>query len=100
VSASRDKTLKLWDVGTGEALRTFRGHTFDVWGAAFSPDGTRLVSSSAIDITLWDVATGEALHTFSGHPDWVQSVAFSPDGARVVSASRDETLKLWDVNPE
>ena len=69
------------------------------WSAAFSPDGTRVVTAS-VDQTarLWDAATGKALVTL----EWSTlfrsySAAFSPDGTRVVTASSDNTARLWDA---
>jgi len=42
VIRSRDQTVKIWDVATGQELFTFKGHTGDVNSVAFSPDGKRL----------------------------------------------------------
>ena len=52
VSASADKTVRVWDVATGECVQTLQGHTDAVLSAGFSPDGTKLVSASG-DKTLW-----------------------------------------------
>jgi WD40 repeat protein len=68
--------------------------------AAFSPDGTRMVSSNGLDHTLrlWNASTGEQIgHPLDGHTATVNGVAFSPDGNRIVSASFDNTVRLWDV---
>ena len=98
VSASDDRTLKVWDLRTGEALRTLEGHSASVKAVAVTPDGMRAVSASD-DRTLkvWDLRTGEALRSLEGHSASVWSVALSPDGTRAVSASRDRTLKVWDL---
>ncbi|MEZ5940613.1 MAG: AAA family ATPase [Planctomycetaceae bacterium] len=98
VSGSWDNTLKVWDVATGEELRTLTGHANQIYSVVFSPDGTRIVSGSA-DTTLkvWDTATGQELRTINGHQLGVTGVTFSPDGARLVSGSFDGTLKVWDA---
>ena len=98
ISGSRDSTLRLWDVETGNSLRVFEGHTDLVNSVAFSPDGSHAISASDDNtLRLWDVETGNSLRVFEGHTDGVYSVAFSPDGLRAISASVDKTLRLWDV---
>jgi WD40 repeat protein len=97
VTASNDKTARLWDDKTGTALATLSGHTSWVLSAAFSPDGARVVTGSQDGTArLWDANTGAGLATLSGHRGKVNSVAFSPDGTRVVTASQDGNVRLWD----
>ena len=97
-SGSGDDTIRLWNVATGETIRTLRGHWEWVRSVAFSPDGQTLASGSGDDtIRLWDVATGETIRTLRGHNDYVHSVAFSPDGKILASGSGDDTIRLWNV---
>jgi len=98
VSASNDKTLKVWDLETRSELRTLQGHTSFVNAVAMSEDGRLAVSASA-DRTLkvWDVESGRELRTLAGHSSFVNGVALSGDGRLAVSASADYTLKVWDV---
>jgi predicted NACHT family NTPase len=97
-SASFDKTVKLWDIRTGECLKTFQGHG-RVNSVSISPDGTTLASGSDDKtVKLWDIRTGECLKTFQGHTDAVESVEISPDGRIVASSSSDETIKLWNIS--
>ena len=79
-SASRDKTVRLWDAATGSALQTLEGHSDWVSDVAFSPDG-KLVASASRDKTvrLWDAATGALLQTLEGHIA-VRPLSFSSDG--------------------
>src|SRR5262249_55719184 len=98
VSGSLDGTLRIWDVASGQSLRTLQGHTFIVRAVAFSPDGKTVVSGSADGtLRLWDVDSGQTLRTLEGHTGAVLAVAFSPDGKTVVSGSADNTLRIWPI---
>ncbi|KIM20897.1 hypothetical protein M408DRAFT_118709 [Serendipita vermifera MAFF 305830] len=100
VSCSGDKTVRVWDAETGEAVGApFQGHSDSVKSVAFSPDGKRITSGSHDNtVRVWDAETGEAVGApFQGHSDWVWSVAFSPDGKRIVSSSGDKTIRVWDA---
>jgi WD40 repeat protein len=82
-----------------QALRcVLHGHEGAVQSAAFSPDGTRIVTAS-YDHTarLWDTSSGRELAVLRGHEGAVNSASFSLDGMRIITASRDSTTRLWDA---
>jgi WD40 repeat protein len=89
--------VRLWDPGSGELLRTLHGHTEDVSGLAFTPDGGVLASGDWDGTTrLWDVATGEQLQTLQ-QPWSAKVVAFRPDGRRLATAGFDGLVWIWGV---
>ena len=66
VAASEDKTLKVWDVGSGRELRTLEGHTDHIHGVALSGDGLLAVSVSRDStVKVWEVASGVPIATFT-----------------------------------
>ena len=68
VSASADKTLKVWDLETGRELATLEGHAACVTACAVTPDGRRVVSASGDEtLKVWDLETGRELATLEGH---------------------------------
>ena len=82
----------------GAQLAVLSGHGDRVNSAAYSPDGTRIVTASADKTArIWDARTGAQLAVLSGHGDSVNSAAYSPDGTRIVTASDDKTARIWDA---
>ena len=68
LTASEDKTARLWDAATGQELQVLRGHEDWVHSAVFSPDGARVLTASADNTArLWDAATGQELKVLRGH---------------------------------
>lgn len=95
-SGSEDKTIKIWNVDTGQLLRTLNGHFDSVRSVAVSSDGQIIASgSSDKTVKLWNLETG--VRTFSEHSGPVWSVALSPDRQTLVSGSQDNTIKIWHL---
>jgi predicted NACHT family NTPase len=99
VTASKDRTLKIWDADSGRCTQTLSGHSDTVNGCAWSPDGRRVLSASR-DTTLriWNTGSGRCLRTLTGHSEAVNGCEWSPDGRQIVSASWDTTLRIWDAD--
>jgi WD40 repeat protein len=116
-SSSFDATVKLWEVATGQLLRTFKGPDKKpedkkpedkkpedwVFAVTYSPKGRTLASASRDNtVKLWSIETGKELFTLKqGSGRWgkteVYSVAYSPDGEVLAAANKDGIIKLWDA---
>ncbi len=98
LTASGDKTVRLWNADTGKELHCLRGHTHGVASVAFSPDGSRGLSGGLDGtVRMWDLVTGKELNCLLGHTHGVASVAFSSDARRALSGGWDKTVRLWDL---
>ncbi|MDX2231516.1 MAG: WD40 repeat domain-containing protein [Leptolyngbyaceae cyanobacterium bins.349] len=103
--SSNKNQIDVWDLTTGQQVRSLQGHSQWVTALAISPNGNTLASGSLDGtINLWDLATGTLQATlFARH---VTVLAFSPDGSTLASGNRLITatapkifhpLQLWDV---
>jgi len=124
LSASDDRTTRIWDVGTGKETISVPG---EASSAAFSPDGKKIVSGYTDGMILWDTVTGDKKQILSGRADAVafsldgkqfsngttvwdtatggkiqsfsgsaDAAAFSPDGKQIITYAVDN-IKLWDI---
>ncbi|MBI1924011.1 WD40 repeat domain-containing protein [Candidatus Poribacteria bacterium] len=96
VSASDDKTVRIFEVGSFREIQTL-GHTDAVCAVGFSPDGRYLASVSGKTIYVWEMSSFRQIQTLTGHTNVVQAVAFAPDGKYLASGSADNTVCVWEV---
>jgi len=109
ISSSWDKTLRLWDLRTGETTRQFVGHTKEVFTVGFSPDNRQIISAGADKgIKLWNtLADCKFTSDAHNHTEWVSCVRYSPllktqskatFDPYFASVGWDGKLKIWNTN--
>lgn len=96
ITASRDKTAKLWDVESGMEMRSFMGHEHTVNG--FSVAGNQLATSSADQtVIVWDIITGDVLWRSQEFSGYVTDVAYSPSGALLAVGSYEDSISIFNA---
>jgi WD40 repeat protein len=120
-SASKDGTVRVWDVGNGRELAVYRGHEgakvveedkskkppveavneFRAPGVSFSADGKRVASAGATEIHIWEADTAKPVKVLKGHAKDVLCVAFAPKSADLLlSGGADKKFMMWDVTKD
>lgn len=93
-----DKSLKIWDLNTGQCRATLKGHTDQVRFVAITPDGKRILSGSFdTSVRVWDAGSGREVAKLEGHTHRVWAVVTLRDNARALSGGWDNTLRLWEL---
>jgi WD40 repeat protein len=107
VTCSDDWTARAWDSADGRELHYLSWHDSPVQHAAFSADGSRIITCSGGKgiggyilggAAVWDAKTGGLLyHIRADEDESVNSARFSPDGTRIVAALNRPEVRIWDV---
>lgn len=108
-TVGEDQLIRIWDVESGELLRSWIGHELGSHTGGFyigdldvsySPDGSRLATSSSDGTAkVWNPDTGELLVSFEEHTVGLTRLAYSPDGTMIATGSDnpENTVRVWDA---
>ena len=101
-SGDTDKTVQLWDTGTGKLLATLTGHINGITALTFSPDGSTLASASADGAVLfWNTETNNPLPIrISDHPHTQRGMAILKDSNTLASVAYNGIITFWDLKTQ
>jgi len=113
ISASDDKTIRVWDSRSGKEKRKILGQTGTgsagkIFAIALSPDEEYLAvggylgndRNTAGNIRIFHYSTGKLIKLLKSHTNVILDLAFSEDGRYLVSGSNDRTARIWDVTDD
>lgn len=98
VSASDDRSVRLWAYPSGHHVRLLGTLDGGVETVAFSPDGAFIAAGGQDkSIRIWRIEDGALVQTLTAHTAAVRAIAFAPQGQHLVSTSQDGTVIIWDM---
>eukprot|EP00927_Polykrikos_kofoidii_P057562 TRINITY_DN51702_c0_g1_i1.p1 TRINITY_DN51702_c0_g1~~TRINITY_DN51702_c0_g1_i1.p1 ORF type:complete len:411 (-),score=47.07 TRINITY_DN51702_c0_g1_i1:10-1212(-) len=99
ISASQDKTLRLWNPHSGTHIKTFNGpHNYEINDVIVTDDNSKFISCGGDKhFFQWDVTTAQVIRKFVGHDRKVNALAYGPGQDVVMSASHDKSVRVWDL---
>jgi WD40 repeat protein len=95
---SQDGEIKVFEIPSGKLVVEIKnGHSDEVFGVCFSPDGTKLATCAADKfVKVFEIPSGKFLKSFEGHTHHVLDVGWKSDGKLLASAGADNVIKVWD----
>lgn len=99
ISWSADRTIRIWNLESGEEIAVLRGHEDAV--TACDINGLYIVSGGAdTTVRVWEISSGALLATLPGHTGPVTSLALQPKGDLCASSSLDRTIRVWRLEKQ
>jgi WD40 repeat protein len=93
-----DGTVKIWEISSGNLVKTFTGHSGTVWAVAYAPDQRFLFSGgSDRSVAVWDIRTGQLIRRFNVTSS-VLGLAVSHDLKSLLVRTSDHGLRIFDLS--
>lgn len=102
-TATKDKTVVVWSVPSGEEVSKLPALSDYVVSMALARDGSRLAIATGLgmddtEFQLWDTSPAQPKLTCRGHKGPITCLAMSPDGQLIASAGFDQVIRLWNAS--
>ncbi len=98
VSGSNDRTLRVWEVASGNLLRTLAGPSDTIFAVSFILEGKEIATGSGdLDLLLWKVDNGRNYETLKGHSRGILALAYDVNNRILASGSGDKSVRLWKL---
>lgn len=96
-SASGDATLRVWDVASGQCLKSIRQIDGGVYALAVSPDGARAAAGCKDGVIReFALEDGRLLRELKGHRGYIRSLVYTTSGAQLFSSADDGSVRIWE----
>lgn len=99
-SASKDKTIKVWDARNEKCIKTLKGHTESILAMVLSKEKKIISGGGDCVLKVWDIKDEKCIADLKGHKSCIISLSTNKINNLVVSASTDETIRIWDIGKE
>ncbi|XP_034241112.1 phospholipase A-2-activating protein [Thrips palmi] len=96
LTASWDKTAKVWNYTTGKQVTTLRGHELAVWSVIEVSPGRIVTGAADKTVKMWEKSSATCLSTLTGHTDCVRALARVSDH-EFLSCANDATVRQWST---
>lgn len=100
LSGGTEAATRLWNRQTGQPIREFIGSPAGTAAAAFSPDGSKILTTVGLPnpgVRLWNTETGGFEKEFGWTGSWPTSAVLSKDGTKIVAGAQDNYVRIFDV---
>ncbi len=95
---STDKTIRIWDAGTGLEFQNPAGRAPHSYGFSLSNDGNLLATGGKDgSVSVWNAHTGELVRNFAALGNIINAADFNPDGKQIVVCNWNNTLKVLNA---